>query len=797
MPGAYEQGWGSRAIGAQPRRTAMSNELRPTEVASSAGRAPTVVAAPPEVIEAEFVDLPTRRLRDHVRVLAAHRRLAWTVGVSVLALVVVVTVLMPRWYTATMRIQVVHESPVQLRLQSNVLQVDESDRTVNGTSSFLQTQITALQSRDLAERVIRNFGLLQHPAFEGDGRGMLSLGSRVLSVLRPRGWSDASEAEEGTSAEGGDPIDPDVLKTYVEDWLDVRDVRGTDVLEVSFSTPDPRLSAFLAATHVQAYLDASDEARASTGGTARVFLGRQRQEADARARTSEAALEEFATKHPNIAVNQEQQLLGQRITEISNLYTAAHGERIDLQTRFEFLSDGKRDPLPYFLNEPSVQKIETGLSGVRLQKAAVGGRLGPNHPEMLELGHQETDLLQQRRAEITRLVTAVRMQFDAASAREEGLRRSLEQAELQQVNLRELGTQYDLLRTEAQNARDLQQSLLKQQAETAVSSELAATNVRVLERAEVPDRPSWPKLPLNFAIGLVLSAASAVGAAFARDHFDETVKSSDEVAGLLQLPTLAVVPNFGLGTRAAGGARVKELLPAEPGALVIAEEPQSAAAEAFRMLRTTIGRAGDGDRARVLVVTSGRAGEGKTTISTNLAAAIAESGLRVLLVDADLRRPGCHVAFGVENRFGLSTLLAGDADLGSVVRPVAGGKLSLIAAGPSPENPAELLSSTRMREVMEALRDRYDCVLIDTPPALPVTDAVVVAREADGVILVLRGGNTPREIVQRAREQLVRGGATVLGTVVNNVGPGWREVRYGYRGDEGYYARRGEEAAGG
>src|SRR5262249_38357782 len=157
---------------------------------------------------------------------------------------------------------------------------------------------------------------------------------------------------------------------------------------------------------------------------------------------------------------------------------------------------------------------------------------------------------------------------------------------------------------------------LKQQAETAVSSELAATNVRVLERAEIPDRPSWPKLPLNLAVGLLLSAASAVGAAFARDHFDETVKSSDEVAGLLQLPPLAVVPNFGLGALAAGGTRVKELLPADPGALVVAEEPQSAAAEAFRMLRTTIGRTEDGGRARVLVVTSGTAGEGKTTIST-------------------------------------------------------------------------------------------------------------------------------------------------------------------------------------
>lgn len=763
----------------------MSNDLRAADVTPIVARAPVMVANPSEVIDAEFVDLPTRGLRDRLRVLSTHRRLAWSVGLAVFAAVVAVTVWMPRRYTATMRIQVVHDSPVQLRLQSNVLAVDESDRTVNGTSSFLQTQLAALQSRDLAERVIREFNLLDHPGFEGVGSAALALGPRVTATLRPRGWADEDTGLDRGGAERA-PIAPDVLRTYVEQWLDVRDVRGTDVVEVGFSTPDPRLSAFLAAAHVQAYLDASEEARATTGSTARDFLARQRQEADARARTAEAALEEFAARHPNIAVNQEQQLLGQRITELSNLYTAAHGDRVGLQTRFKFLSDPNRDALPYFLNEPSLQKIEGSLSGIRLQRAAVTGRLGPNHPEMLELGRQEADLLQQRRAEVSRLVSGVQMQFDAATAREDGLRQTLAQVEEQQVQLRELGSQYDLLRTEAQNARELQQSLVKQQAETAVSSELAATNVRVLERAEVPDAPSWPILPLNLGLGLLLSFGAAVTAAFVREHFDESVKSSDEASGLLHLPTLAVVPNFALEAGGGGSRRDRDLVPADPGALIIATDPQSLAAEAFRMLRTTIGCTADNGRARILVVTSGTAGEGKTTIVTNLASAVAESGLRVLLVDADLRRPSCHVAFGVENRFGLSTLLAGEADLGSVVQPVDGGRLSFIAAGPLPDNPAELLSSTRMREALDGLRNRYDCVLVDTPPVLAVTDALVVGREADGVILVLQGGNTARDVVQRAREQLALGGARVLGTVVNNVGSRWREVRIGYRGGERY-----------
>lgn len=754
----------------------------------------------PDVIDAEFIDLSRRHLREHLRVLSKYRWLVTTIAGTVFGLTLLVTLLLPRSYTATTRLQVARQSPIQLRLQENVLRVDESDRTVNGTSAFLQTQIAALQSRDVAERVIRGQHLVDSPALtepSSDTAAVLGLGDRVLGMFRPRGWTEGSAQSPPTPAADTDPIDPLLLDAY-EKWLSVTDVRGTDVIEVSFATPDPRLSAFLAAAHAQAYIEANDEARLGTNVTARNFLATQRQEAAANARRAEAALEQFASEHPNVAVNQDQQLAAQRITELSKLHTVANGERVGLQTRYQFLAEPGRDALPYFVDEPSIQKLTGTLADVRLRRAAVLGRLGPNHPEMLELGRQEVALGQQLRAEVTRQVASVRMQFDAAVAREEGLRSSLADLEQQQAEQRDLGTRYDLLRAEAESARALHQSLLKQQIETAVNSELVASNVRVLERPEVPDRPTWPRLPLNLGIGLVLGVGVAVGTAFACEYFDNSVKSSDEVEGLLQLPTLATVPNFALARRvvangngAHGERRAFVFAPAASDArnLVVTHEPHSSAAEAFRILRTAVLFSAAETLPRVLVVTSSSAGEGKTTVCANLATALAETGIRVLLVDADLRRPGCHLVFGVDNHHGLSTLLAGDAELASLVRPVGAGRLAFLAAGPPPSNPAELVGSARMRETLETLRERYDCVIIDTPPALPVTDAVVLAREADGVVLVVKGQDTPREIVRRAREQLALTGARLLGTVVNNVDFRWGDLYFFYQRGSGYYRR--------
>jgi succinoglycan biosynthesis transport protein ExoP len=773
-----------------------SNQRLPAPAVVANGHPQTApLPATVDVFDAEYSEAPARHPRDYLRVLYKYRWLATTCFGLVFGATLLLTLLTTRTYTATTRLQVERESSIQLRLKENVLNLDDSDRTVNGTSSFLATQVATLQSRDLAERVIRSRRLSENEGFlrpDSARPGLLSVGGRVLNALRPRGWESGAEPATETGSAGGGQVERTLINRYMR-YLSVQDVRGTDLIEIGFTTPSPSLSAFLAAAHTEAYMDANDEARVATNVTAKDFLGRQLQESRDHVEAAEAALRQFASEHPDVAVNQEQKVLAQRIGELSTLLSKTEGSRVGLQSKYEFLTQQGADPLAYFLDKPGVQKLHLGLLDLRAQRAGMTQRLGPNHPQILELARQDAEVTRQLGAEVEQETAAVRARFDAASLREEGLRRKISHQEQAAIELRELGTRYDLLKSDVDSAHALHESLVKQQMETAVNSELAASNIRVVERAEVPEGPSRPNVPFNLGLGVLFGLVTAVGAAFACEYFDSSVKSRDDVEGLLQLPTLATIPNFDLARRRGDMQRAKTNGDGNgnghvPGGheLVVLHEPRSAVAEAFRSLRTSVLFSAPGAPPRVILFTSAGAGEGKTVTSLNLATALAASGSRVLLLDVDLRRPNCHPALGVDNARGLSNFLAGQAELDSLVHALEVPPIFFVPAGPTPPNPAELVGSTRMRDALEQLRDQYDFVILDSPPVLPVTDACVLSREADGVVLVVKGNDTPRDLVRRARDQLAQAGAHFLGAVVNNVDLGWGDL-YFYDRYYGYY----------
>jgi succinoglycan biosynthesis transport protein ExoP len=754
---------------------AMPSDRVPSPHVLRAGPPP----APADVLDAEFSDVSGRGLRDRLRVLIKYRWVAGASFAAVFGLAAAVTFFLPRKYAASTTLQISRQSPIQLRLEDNVLKLDDSDRVVNGASAFLATQVQVLQSRDLAERVIRTHHLADNPAFRHprpDAPAALAFDDPDAGAFRPRGW-------EGTSARNelwrtAPPADPKLLDQYLK-WLDVTDVRGTDLVQITFTTPSPRLSAFLAAAHTQAYLAANEEAQLATRVTAKDFLGRQLKESEENLERAQQALERFAAEHPNVAVNQEQKVVAQKIGELSTLLTTAEGERIGLETRYEFLARPNSDPLPYFLDDEGIQKLQAALLDVRAQRAALAARLGPNHEQMVQLSRQEAELAQQLTGLVQKHVAGVRQQYDAAKLREEALHRKLDELEKSAIALTELGARYDLLKSDVDTAHTLHESLLQQQVQTAVNSQLAASNVRVVERAEVPLKPSKPNVPLDLALGLLAGVTAAIGTAFGCEYFDRSVKSSDEVEGLLQLPTLAAIPNLHLVRQGRGRPAVAaRRAPADQddAAVVVHREPRSAVAEAFRSLRTAVLFSTPGAPPKVVLVTSAGAGEGKTVVCLNLATALAEGGARVLLLDADLRRPACHRAFGVPVEPGLSSVLTGQAPVERVTHALDIPRIALIPAGPLPPNPAELVSSPRMRALLDELREAYDFVVIDSPPVLPVTDAVVLARAADGVALVVKGQDTPRDLVRRARDQLVLANAQLLGAVVNNVDLGWDDL---------------------
>ncbi len=773
----------------------MPAHLPATEVTPAPPAQQRVPAGYPGYIEAEYVDVRGRHVRDYLWILYKYRWLAGTSFGVVFGLAALFTLLTARVYTATTRVQVARTSPIQLQLEENVLRGDENDRLVNGSSSFLATQVEALRSRDLAERVIRQHQLGSSQTFMNPraGReGLGAVGTGLLSLLRPRGFRDAAPPAAGDDPSDTGDVPSELLQRYMA-WLRVGDVRGTDLVEVSFTTPSPTLSAFLAAAHTQAYIQLNEEARRATDVTAKEFLGQQMREARERVERAQQALRRFAAEHPAIAVNEEQKTQAQRVTEVSSELTKAEATRLKLESRFKFLAEPDVDPQAYFIEKPGVQKLYLQLMELQAQEAGLSQELGPKHPDMAALVRQKHMLGTQLAQAVAKETRAVREHYAAAVGRQASLEKKLRDLEGQGVALRDLGARYDFLRNDVESARQLHASLMKQQLETSVNAQLAPSNLRVVERAEVPARPSKPNVPLNLTLGLLGGLVVACGAAFASEYFDSSVKSTEEAEELLHLPTLATIPNFALGQRSAYGHPLTNGHTAQNGTgrvrqLVVTHEPRSVVAEAFRALRTAVLFSTPGAAPKLILVTSATASEGKTVNCLNLAATLAESGSRVLVVDVDLRHPSCHRAFGVENTIGLSNFLAGQTNLDPIVRPLDRPRLWFIPAGPTPPNPAELVGSKRMGELIELARDEFDFVILDSPPVTPVSDALMLARASDGVVLVVKGQDTPKDVVRRARDQLALAGAHLLGTVLNNVGPTWGEFRF-YQRYYGYYHR--------
>src|SRR5881628_3749953 len=768
---------------------------------------------PPPIFEAETGEAP-RHLRDYLSVLHKYRWLAIACFGVTVGLTILVTLLTPRLYTASTRLQVARQSPIQLRLDGNVIRVPDGERDANGAMTFVSAQAAALKSRDLAERVIREHGLATNEAFldpRPRNRGLRALAEAMPRFVRPRGLEGAPAGSAEHEAASRTSAPPALIDRYMR-YLSVEEIRGTDIVEVRFTTPDPSLSALLVAAHTQAYLDTNEEARRANDVTAQEFLGRQLEEARQQVQRAEAALNRFAAEHPNVAVNEEQKTVAQRIADLSKQLTDAEGTRLSLQSRYRFLGEKPHgDLLAYFLDRPGLQKLHLALLDIREQRAGLEGRLGPRHPQVQELRRQQAEIEAQLRAEVEQEVEAIRTRYDAAKLSEDDLRGKLDELGVKAIELRDLGARYQLLKNNVDSAHGLHASLLKQRMDTGVNAALVTSNVRIIERAEAPLRPSKPNVPLNLTLGVLAGLVLAVGAAFSFEYFDQSVKSSGEVEDLLQVPTLATIPNFEQDRRATvRGPHARRLLassngngaaasngngttdtPDRQGDLVLLREPWSQVAEAFRSLRTAVLFTARGAPPKVIVVTSAVAAEGKTVGSLNLATALAEAGSRVLLLEADLRHPRCHRTLGVDDARGLSSVLLGQEELESVIHSLEAPRLSFIPAGSLPANPADLLSSPRLREALARLRSQYDFVIIDTPPVLPVTDAVVLAREADAVVLVVKGHGTPSALVREARDRLLMAGAPLLGVVVNDVDLNWGDL-YLY---DNYYQPPAPEAS--
>jgi succinoglycan biosynthesis transport protein ExoP len=396
---------------------------------------------------------------------------------------------------------------------------------------------------------------------------------------------------------------------------------------------------------------------------------------------------------------------------------------------------------------------------------------------MVRLKSQMQSIQRRMDLEISKIIAGIKNDYELSLRKEALLRHAFEQQKAKVIEMKDQSIQYNILKREADTNRELYKGLLQRMKEAGVSAGLTVSNIQIVDQAEVPAGPYKPNKGLNLLLAAVIGFFLGVGLAFFFEYLDNTVKTPEDVEQMIRLPSFGMVPEISYEKR-----RRLEKETTHPVELVTHRHPKSILSEAYRNIRTSILLSFSEKPPKRIVITSPNPVEGKTTTAINTAIALSQTGAQVVIIDTDMRRPRIHHIFNGEDGAGLSNFLSGNADLSSIVKKTEVPNLYYIPSGPIPPNPSELLGSNLFKSMMESLGKKFDHILLDSPPVLGFADSLILSTTVDGVVLVVLGGKTPKETLQRAKEVLYQVNAKILGVVINRV-----DVQ---RGNYGYYYYR-------
>jgi capsular exopolysaccharide synthesis family protein len=690
-------------------------------------------------------------LLDYVRVLYKRRSTAITAFVAMLLTVVVYTFTATPIYEARTSLLIDAENP-------NIVDFKQVVDEAETRTDYYQTQYSLLQSRDLARRTLDALELWDQPPFGGEEPHGFSVTAAIGGALAS--VTSLFRAKSAAAAAADETVAQSAAVDRLLDDLSVNPVRNSRMVEVAFRSADPRRSAEVANALAKAYIQRNLEFKFMSSKEASDWLAGQLSEQKQKVEESEAALQRYREQSDAISLEDRQNIVVQKLSDLNAAVTRAKTVRLEKEALYTQLQtlEGDRsalDTFPAILSNTFIQQQKAELANLQRQQAQLSEKLGPNHPDMVRIRMAIEQSEAKLAGEVGKVVESVRNEYQAARAQEHSLMGALEAQKQEALAMNRKGITYGVLEREVESNRQIYESLLQRAKETGVSGELKTSNIRVVDAAEVPRTPASPRKGLALLLALFGGGTLAVGLAFFFEYLDNRIKTPDEIKAHLGLPFLGMIPRVGEG-KTGESPMVTNGVPA-------------GFAEAFRAVRTNVLFATAKEGARSIVVTSTGPGEGKTVVASNLAIGLAQAGQRVLLVDADLRRPRVHEVFKQKSEPGLSNLIVGTAKAGESVRktPVAG--LWVLPSGRIPPNPAELLGSTRFTAFLESLSTHFDWVVIDSPPVMAVTDASLVAHSATGVLFVVGAEIASRHGARVALEQLQASKARFFGAVLNGV----------------------------
>ncbi len=755
---------------------------------------------PPSFLEPLSEEEP--HLRDYWRVLRKHIRLIAGCVIGVVALVAIVVSLMTPQYTAETTLIIERKAPQALKVegaQQEAVGPDEYD--------YYKTQYEILRSHALASQVIQEQKLDTQP-WLAEKNERFSFLTGVFEGISS--WWGTPRVE---STDDQSKVDLHIVKNYIRQ-LEVKPFPRTRLVKVTFTSPDPELSAKVVNAHAVAYMHYGVELRTRANIEAQKFLEEKLVELKERVEKSETALNEYRREKGILSLDEKENIVVDRLSDLNRRLTEAEANRIDLEAQVRLIRRRDYHSLPAVLDNALIQTLKEQLTPREAEYTQLSSRFKPDYPKLVELKAEIEEARQRITSEVAKVVAGIESAFLAAEGKEGSLREKMEEQKAATLGLKDASVNYAILAREVDTNRQLYDSVLQRMKEMGVAAELRSSNVQVVDKGEIPQYPSRPKKGVTLLVSMFIGLIGGIGGAFFLEYLDNTLKTPEEVQRHLGLPSLGVVPEFASIIHATGielkgqeaadaekpdGAESKAISRALATSsrmeLVLSHHPLSLIAEAYRTLRTALFLSRAGEAPRTMLFTSATEGEGKTLTTINTAVIFAQMGLRVVVIDADLRRPRCHKVLGIRNWVGLTEVLTGHKEPQEVIKQTVTENLFLMPSGAIPPNPAELVGSRKMQELISNLLQQYDCVIIDTPPVMPVSDGLLIARLVDGVVLVVNGQKTPRHLVKEARSRLLYARAKILGVVLNRVDMVKGDYAYYYGHYSSYYRHNGDERA--
>jgi succinoglycan biosynthesis transport protein ExoP len=689
-----------------------------------------------------FQEESESHLRDYFRVILKRKWIVITFFLISITTALLGTFLMKPVYRASVTLKIDKEN-------QNVVNFKDVSGDDGSEDASFQTNFKVLKSRSLAKRVIRTMRLDQNPKFSGRAPHRRS---------RP-------EMEGNPVAQSTDEaVDPNLVDRFLRNLV-VEPVPRSRIVKVSFDSQSPQLAADVANDTAKMFINYNVESKFDATLQARDWLEKQLEDMKTKVERADDAVNQYVEHNGIIFLNdggdskdKGQNMVTKRLSDLSSEVVQATSDRVTKEVTYREAQRQNGEAIPAVQNNPLIQDLQKENASLESEYAQLSKVYKPDYPKMVRLKAQSNQLKKRIDEETKKALEGLRVDYEAAVKKERYLNAALDKYRSEVMGQNEKLVQYSILKRDADTNRELYNNLLQRLKEVGVTASLTASNIQILDVAEVPREPYKPNKKKNLSIAILIGLLGGIGLVFFVEYLDNTVKTSDDIERKISLPSLGLVPQL-------GKKQEKDVCP-----IITFEDKKSPLSEAYRSIGTYIQFSSAGRPPKSILVTSAKQGEGKTTTVVNVAVTLTHTYGKGIVIDCDMRKPQLHKIFDIDNSRGLSAFLAGHMELDDgLIHKTKVENLDIITSGIIPPNPSELLSSYRFKDLMSALFPLYSFILIDSPPVLGLSDSLVLSTMIDGVVMVTRAGSTSRDMAVQARKLLTGVNAKILGVVLNGM----------------------------